>query len=118
MSLPVFMDDSDAGELVLSEDIEEDISQDQRPASKLRKTDPSNDLKEIAQQMRNSQTRKLDIIEKMIATPPQSDLELFFASMCKTVEKFSPINQAEIKMNVTKLVNEAEILHLRTQYDV
>lgn len=72
----------------------------------------------IAQQIKDAQARKMELLEKMVTSngnQEQSELQLFFASMCKTVEKFTPLNQAKIKMQITKIVNEMEILHLETQ---
>lgn len=44
---------------------------------------------------------------------PQSELELFFASMCKTVEKFDPMEQAKIKIEVSRIISNTELAHIQ-----
>lgn len=44
---------------------------------------------------------------------PQSELELFFASACKTVEKFTPLAQAKVKFEVNKIISQAEFDYLQ-----
>lgn len=66
-----------------------------------------NDIKE-------TQTRKMNLLEKFVEMPQQnSELELFFLSICKTVEKFTPLQQAKIKMSILEIVNKAEILNIQ-----
>lgn len=64
----------------------------------------------IAKTFSENQSRKLEMFQK--AMQPQGELELFFASVCKTVEKFSPLEQAKIKMEMSRIVSQSELEHL------
>lgn len=64
----------------------------------------------ISRTLKESQSKKLELIQQVVR--PQSDLELFFASMCKTVERFDLIEQAEIKIEVSRIVSNSELAHL------
>lgn len=88
--------------------------------SKRRRMNEQNrSLETIAQHLKQSQSKKMELLEKMIGTPQeQSDLQLFFASICKTVEKFTALDQATIKMEVTKIVNEMEVMNLKAKHIV
>lgn len=70
-------------------------------------------MENIAQSMKENNTKRNEIIQQILADPkPQSELELFFCSICKTVEKFSPIEQARIKMQISQLVSQSEVAQL------
>lgn len=43
---------------------------------------------------------------------PQTELDLFFASICKTVQKFEPMSQARIKIEINQLIGRYELAHL------
>lgn len=64
----------------------------------------------ISRTLKESQSKKLELIQQVVR--PQSDLELFFASMCKTVERFDLIEQAKIKIEVSRIVSNSELAHL------
>lgn len=80
-----------------------------------RTSSSSGDIKCFVDEFKGTQSRKLELLEKIIETPEKSELELFFASICKTVQKFTPLEQAKIKMKITETVNVAEIKHLETR---
>lgn len=65
--------------------------------------------------MKDTQNRKINLLEKIVETPTveKSDLELFFESICKTVQKLPKLSQAKLKMKITEAVNQAEIEHLQ-----
>lgn len=108
MNLPVMEDD----DVIISETTEEEISLWKNAPSKKRKSDSSN---ELINQLAQTQSRKLDLLEQLVATPSeQSELDLFFASICKTVAKLNALEQAQLKMEIIKSVNTAEISHLRS----
>lgn len=44
---------------------------------------------------------------------PLSELELFFGSICMTVGKLSPLEQARIKMQISNIVSQAELSQLQ-----
>lgn len=64
----------------------------------------------ISKSLEENQSKKFELIQQVMR--PQSDLELFFASMCKTVEKFDLIEQAKIKIEVSRIVSNSELAHL------
>lgn len=50
-------------------------------------------MENIAQSMKENGTKRNEILQQILTEPKyQSDLELFFSSICKTVEKFGPID--------------------------
>lgn len=44
---------------------------------------------------------------------PQNELELFFGSMCKTVEKFDALDQAKIKFEISQIVSQYEMAQIQ-----
>lgn len=65
----------------------------------------------LAKNMQENQSKKMEIFQQAIN--PQTELELFFASLCKTVEKFDALEQAEVKIQLTNsIVSQAELAHL------
>lgn len=73
--------------------------------------DQKKNFETFTKTIRDNQSKKLEMFEKVLK--PQTELELFFASMCKTCEKFNPIEQAKIKMEVSRLVSQMEMEHLQ-----
>lgn len=60
--------------------------------------------------MQKNQEKKLDLLQKMIAkSPEKTDLDLFFISISKTVKKFTPKDQALLKIQIQQIVSEREI---------
>lgn len=55
----------------------------------------------------------MDCEQTDVAPENKSSIELFFASMAQTVKKLPPKSQADIKMNICKIVTEAEMRHSR-----
>lgn len=60
--------------------------------------------------MKQNQNKKMDFSEKVLQ--PQNEMELFFASMCKTVQKFTPLNQAKTKLAIFRIVGDMEIANI------
>lgn len=71
-------------------------------------------LVKFTEEMKENQNKKFELLEKLSQAPEQSDLELFFSSVCKTVQKFSAKDQALIKMRIHQIVNEKEISYLES----
>lgn len=67
----------------------------------------------MAKDMKESQMKKMEFIQQIVQ--PKTELELFFASACKTVERFTPLEQAKVKMSVSKIVSEMEFSHLENE---
>lgn len=65
-------------------------------------------------EMKESQSKKIELLGKIVDTPAKSELELFFASICKTVEKLTAIEQAKLKMKISTIVSEAEIAFIES----
>lgn len=84
------------------------------PPMKRRRSSSTGDqtriFESIAKTMKENHSKKLDMLEK--AMKPQSELELFFASMCKSVEKLDAIEQIKVKMEISRIVNNAELSSL------
>lgn len=86
-------------------------------ASKKRRTSSIDKMKifeNIAKDMKENQTKKLELFQQF--SQPKNELELFFASICKTAEKFSPIEQAKLKVSVSRIVGEMEITSLENKH--
>lgn len=63
--------------------------------------------------MQKNNDKKLDLIQKIVQkSPEKTDLELFFNSISKTVQKFTPKDQAVLKIKIYQLVSEKEISNL------
>lgn len=65
----------------------------------------------IAKTIKENHSRKIDLINQM--QKPQNLLELFFASMCKTVEKFEALDQAKIKLEISQIVSQYEMAQIQ-----
>lgn len=69
----------------------------------------------LAKTLNETHSQKLNLIHQAIeSTKSQSELELYFSSICKTVEKLSPIDQAQIKLQISNIVSQAELAQLRS----
>lgn len=67
-------------------------------------------LEHFSKQLEKSQEKKIDLIKSILQkSPEKNDLDLFFSSMCKTVQKFVPKEQALLKFKIHQLVSEKEI---------
>lgn len=59
----------------------------------------STQLEDFSKVMQKNQEKKLDLLEKIIQkSPEKTDLDLFFIAISKTVKKFTPKDQALLKM--------------------
>lgn len=82
-------------------------------SSKKRRSNNNEQIKifeTIAKDMKENQMKKMEFIQQI--AQPKSALELFFASICKTVERFNPLEQAKIKISISNIVSEIEISRL------
>lgn len=107
-------DDDAADEIALVEDDEEE--NDFRSHKRKRNTSNSEQMKifeVITKTLKENNSKKIEMFQKMQADS-QSELELFFSCICKTVEKFSPIEQARVKMQISKTVSQCELARLET----
>lgn len=67
----------------------------------------------LRRDMQKNNDKKLDLIQKIVQkSPEKTDLELFFNSISKTVQKFTPKDQAVLKIKIYQLVSEKEISNL------
>lgn len=68
----------------------------------------------IAQTLKENGLKRSELFQQMMepAKKEQTELELFFCSMCKTVEKFSPFEQAKMKMQISHMVSQVELAQL------
>lgn len=65
--------------------------------------------------MKENHAQKLELLQKSIEPiKQQTDLELFFGSICKSVEKLHPIEQTRIKMQISQIVGQAELAQLQS----
>lgn len=100
---------------------EDSINEDSTsgPISKKRRSNNNDQLKifeNIAKDMKDSQNKKMEFIQQFVQ--PKTELELFFASLCKTVEKFNPLAQAKAKISISNIVSQMEIEHLENMMTV
>lgn len=74
----------------------------------------------IAQSIKENGTKRSEMIQKILSDSKQeTELELFFGSICKTVSKFTPFDQAKMKMRIQNLVSETELAHIeRMEQDI
>lgn len=47
-----------------------------------------------------------------------SELEHLFQSICETADKFTPIQQAKLKMDITNMVSTIQIKNYESELDV
>ena len=67
----------------------------------------------LRKDMQKNQEKKLDLIEKILQkSPEKTDLDLFFFSISKTVKKFTPKDQALLKMKIHQIISEKEIEYI------
>lgn len=67
----------------------------------------------IAHSIKENNSKRNEIIQKMInESKPETELELYFGAICKTVSKFSALEQAKIKMKFNNIVSETEMAYL------
>lgn len=117
MDLPIeFEDDQDF--IILSEEEINTIDRTDKHPPKRQKSNPAGDqtkqIQLLTREFGDSQRKKIDLLERIVSAPQQNELELFFASICKTVEKLTAIDQVKIKMKVTQIVHDIELARLQT----
>lgn len=84
------------------------------PMKRRRSSSSGDQLKVIAHALKENGIKRNEIIQQIMepARKEQTELELFFCSICKTVEKLSPLEQAKLKMQISNLVSHAELSQL------
>lgn len=66
--------------------------------------------------IQENHVKKLEMFQQVMK--PQSEMELFFASLCKTCEKFNPIEKAKLKMELSRIVSQMELEHLQNSIEM
>lgn len=102
------------GELSKNEDEDENDNMI-KPSKKKTKTSTGewSQFEEFRKDMQKNQEKKFDLIQKIIQkSPEKTDLDLFFISLSKTVKKFTPKDQALLKMKIHQIVSEKEIAYI------
>lgn len=70
-------------------------------------------MEECVEFIRQNSAAKFDllktVVERSHREETQSELELFFKSICKTVEKFNALEQAKTKIEITNIVSNIQI---------
>lgn len=91
------------------------------PPAKQRKLNPKSQLSQFEifrDEMIKNQDKKLNLIEKIVQkSPEKSDLELFFNSIFKTVQRFTRRDQAVLKIKIHQIVSEKEMSYLESNDD-
>lgn len=105
---------------IISDEDERDIETNNREnivPVKRRRSSSCDQMKlyeSFAKTLKDNHSQKMNLINQAIeSSKPQTELELYFSSICKTVEKLSPIEQAKIKMHVSNIVSQAELAQLQ-----
>lgn len=114
----VFDDVFDHESLVTISDDEEknDDKNKRRRSSSSSSSDQIKIYESLAKSMKENHAQKLELFQKtMESTKPQTELELYFSSICKSVEKLDPIEQTRIKMQISQMVGQAELTQLQSQ---
>lgn len=99
--------------------ISDDFTDEHLPPMKRRRSSSTGEqtrmFENIAKTIKENHNKKIEILEQ--AMKPQSDLQLFFASMCKSAEKLDPIEQIKVKMEISRIINNAELSQLEKRSD-
>lgn len=70
-------------------------------------------MDEYMEVIKQNSVAKFDLLKTVVERgqrdETESELGLFFKSICKTVEKFNAIEQAKIKIEITTLVSNMQI---------
>lgn len=69
----------------------------------------------FAKTMRENHSAKMNLIQQLQTPKEQTELERFFASVCKTVERFPALDQVKAKMKISQIVSEMEFAQLSNQ---
>lgn len=106
------VDDDDA--IFINEDFGADDSRDFEKKAKRQRSNNSDQMKMfeiLSNDMKQNQMKKMELLHQAIQ--PRNELELFFSSVCKTVEKFTPLDQAKVKSTISRIVSDMEIAHIQ-----
>lgn len=106
-------DSSQAGTITIHNS--DDEEKENVKCVKRRRTSSNSDqmkiFETIAKTIKENHSKKIELINQM--QKPQNELELFFASMCKTVEKFDALDQAKIKFEISQIVSQYEMAQIQ-----
>lgn len=70
-------------------------------------------LENIANTFRDNSSRRNDLIQHIMnESKPKTELEVYFNSICLTVGKLDPLEQARVKMQISQIVSQAELSQL------
>lgn len=107
-----------SGDIINLDESLENVSSE--PQSKQRKSSKGewSHFEHFRMEMKKNQEQKFDLIEKICKSPEKTDLQLFFISISKTVEKFSRKDQAILKLKIHQIVSEQEISNLNSTQNV
>lgn len=100
------------------ENVEEYDSEEEyiRPVKRQRSSSNGDQIKlleNIANTFKESNTKRNDLFQHfMKETKPPTELEVYFNSICLTVDKFDPLEQAKVKMQISQIVSQAELAQL------
>lgn len=64
----------------------------------------------LSKTLKKNNAKRIEAFQQV--AEPQSEIQLYFGSICKTVEKFTPIDQAKIKIEISRIVSQFELAHL------
>lgn len=115
----IIFDDVSSADAIINDISDDDDksndSKENKPVQKRRRSSSSSSSDQMkiyesfARTMQENHTAKMNLIQQLQDTKSQSELECYFTAICKTVEKFSPIEQAKIKMQISQIVGQAEL---------
>lgn len=92
----------------LSEETEDDT-----PHMKRKRTSSNSEQRKlyetITKTLNDNHIRKIEIMQQAMQTKPTTELDLFFASIGKTMEKLHAIDQAKIKLQISQIVSQYEM---------
>lgn len=88
--------------------------QKRRRSSSASSSDQMRIYESFAKTMRENHNEKMNMIQQLQDSKSQTELECYFASICKTVEKFPPIEQAKVKLQISQIVSQIEIAQLES----
>lgn len=95
-----------------NEQYDQTNSHDMVHTPKRKRTSPHPTIFEnLAKSIQESHSKEMEMFQQVIK--PQSEMDLFFSSICKSVEKFNAIEQAKIKIEINRIVSQMEMNHLQ-----
>lgn len=111
-------DDGNVDRLLIEDDTDGDSTSFESEHKKRRSNnnDQLRIFKNIANDMKENQNRKVELLQQVMQ--PKTELELFFASICKTVEKFTPLDRAKVKAAISRIVGDMEIANIENTFNL